>query len=154
MVAISTTNLVPGLVEMLIRLLMISWTLGDELERNSTTVVAKLKAELDESSNSLKANRFIWHNMQPAHVKCRPGRASPHNLHILKIYKFLSTPHNFFLHPYNLKIYKSIHSKFYNLEYKFLFWIVKFGILYNSEHKFCLLDSVTRKVSKFHIFQN
>lgn len=50
-----TNDLVLGLVKMLSRLLMVSRTLGSDLERNSTMVMAKLKVELNESSNSLKA---------------------------------------------------------------------------------------------------
>ncbi|ESW09861.1 hypothetical protein PHAVU_009G162400 [Phaseolus vulgaris] len=47
--------LVVGLVEMLSWSLVMSQTVGDTLERNSAIVVANLKTELDESSNSLKA---------------------------------------------------------------------------------------------------
>lgn len=39
---------------MMNRALVIDRTLKNELEKNSTAVVAKLKAELDESSNSMK----------------------------------------------------------------------------------------------------
>ena len=41
-------------MKMMNRALVIDRTLKNELEKNSTAVVAKLKAELDESSNSMK----------------------------------------------------------------------------------------------------
>jgi len=53
--AISISDLVVGLAEMLIHSLMVTRMLGGELERNSVVVVAKLKSQLDESSSSLKS---------------------------------------------------------------------------------------------------
>jgi len=53
--AISTNDLVEGMAKMLSWSLMVTRTLGDELKRNSAFVMAKLKAKLDESSNSLKS---------------------------------------------------------------------------------------------------
>jgi len=52
---------VAELTEMLSRSLVVSRTLGDELERNFSTIVAKLKAELNESSSSLKVTlEAMW----------------------------------------------------------------------------------------------
>jgi len=47
-------DLVSTMVEMMSITLVVGRTLGNELERNSAVVLAKLKAELNESSNSLK----------------------------------------------------------------------------------------------------
>jgi len=52
---IPTENLVEGLTEMLSRSLVVTHTLGDELNRNSIIMVAKLKIELAKASSSLKS---------------------------------------------------------------------------------------------------
>ena len=52
--AVTTGDLVPELAEIHSRAMVISRTLGEELERNSATVVTKVNAELNDSSNSLK----------------------------------------------------------------------------------------------------
>jgi len=54
-ITISTSDLVAELTKMLSRSLVVSRTLGNELEMHSSTLVAKLKVELDESSSSLKS---------------------------------------------------------------------------------------------------
>jgi len=50
---VPTHDLVTELVELHNHAIVIGRTLGEELERNLTTMVAKLKANLNESSNSL-----------------------------------------------------------------------------------------------------
>jgi len=53
--AISTRNLIEELVEMKSWATAVGKTLGEELNRTSTILVPKLRAELEESTNSLKA---------------------------------------------------------------------------------------------------
>jgi len=47
-------GMVSTMVEMICRTLILGRALESELEKNFVVVVAKLKAELDETSNSLK----------------------------------------------------------------------------------------------------
>jgi len=55
LVVVPTNDLVAELAELHSRALVGGRTLGEELERNLAIMVAKLKAELNESSSSLKA---------------------------------------------------------------------------------------------------
>ena len=53
--AIPTKDLIEELVELQSRVTIVGKALGDELNRTQTVVVPKLKAELEESANSLKS---------------------------------------------------------------------------------------------------
>jgi len=55
MAAIPTRNLIEELVELQIRVIVVGKTLGEELNRTTTVLVPKLRAEWEELTNSLKA---------------------------------------------------------------------------------------------------
>ena len=57
---VPTSNLIEELFELKSRTTLVGKTLGEEMKRTNTTLVSKLKAELAESANSLKAVVRPW----------------------------------------------------------------------------------------------